>query len=146
MALGRSSFFIIILTVVITSISPLKANDDPVGLGVGTRTCSNFIIETVEIGDDGDADRAQVWEAPDYSRIDLHAYYDLPGSFSAGSTDITIQAFFHIFNLLDAIYVQDAFDDSRYNGYHDDGRHDASSAEVFLGTPRYFNAGLTFRF
>ena len=54
MVLGRSSFFIIILIVIITSISPLKANDDPVGLGVGTRTCSNFIIETVEIGDDGD--------------------------------------------------------------------------------------------
>ena len=54
MVVGRSSFFIIILTVIITSISPLKANDDPVGLGVGTRTCSNFIIETVEIGDDGD--------------------------------------------------------------------------------------------
>ena len=54
MVLGRSSFFIIILTVIINSISPLKANDDPVGLGVGTRTCSNFIIETVEIGDDGD--------------------------------------------------------------------------------------------
>ena len=54
MAQGRSSFFIIILTVIITSISPLKANDDPVGLGVGTRTCSNFIIETVEIGDNGD--------------------------------------------------------------------------------------------
>ena len=54
MVLGRSSFFIIILTVIITSISPLKANDDPVGLGVGTRTCSNFIIETIEIGDDGD--------------------------------------------------------------------------------------------
>ena len=52
--MGRSSFFIIILTVIITSISPLKANDDPVGLGVGTRTCSNFIVETVEIGDDGD--------------------------------------------------------------------------------------------
>ena len=54
MVLGRSSFFIIILTVIIISISPLKANDDPVGLGVGTRTCSNFIIETVEIGDNGD--------------------------------------------------------------------------------------------
>ena len=54
MVLGRSSFFIIILSVIITSISPLKANDDPVGLGVGTRTCSNFIIETVEIGDNGD--------------------------------------------------------------------------------------------
>ena len=54
MILGRSSFFIIILTVIITSISPLKANNNPVGLGVGTRTCSNFIIETVEIGDDGD--------------------------------------------------------------------------------------------
>ena len=54
MILGRSSFFIIILTVIITSISPLKANNNPVGLGVGTRTCSNFIFETVEIGDDGD--------------------------------------------------------------------------------------------
>ena len=54
MVLGRRSFFIIILTIIITSISPLKANNDPVGLGVGTRTCSNFIIETVEIGDDGD--------------------------------------------------------------------------------------------
>ena len=54
MVVGRSSFFIIILTVIIISISPLKANDDPVGLGVGTRTCSNFIIETVEIGDNGD--------------------------------------------------------------------------------------------
>ena len=54
MVLGRSSFFIIILTVIITSISPLKANNNPVGLGVGTRTCSNFIFETVEIGDDGD--------------------------------------------------------------------------------------------
>ena len=99
-----------------------------------------------EIGDDGVADRDQVWEAPDYYRVDLHAYYDLPGSFSAGSRDISIQAFFHVFNALDAIYIQDAYDNSSYNAYNDDGRHDATSAEVFLGTPRYFNAGLTFRF
>ena len=43
------------------------------------------------------------------------------------------------------MYIQDATDNSGYNGYHDDGGHDATSAEVFLGTPRYFNAGLTFR-
>jgi len=101
-----------------------------------------------EISSGSDPDRAQVWKTPNYSKLDLHAYYDLPGSISAGGKDITIQAFVLVFNALDAIYVQDASDNSSYNGYYETGTeaHNAMSAEVFLGTPRYFNAGLTFRF
>ncbi len=58
MALGRSSFFIIILSVVITSISPLNAKDT-MGLGIGTRTCTDFIYQTVEMSDNGElTDRA----------------------------------------------------------------------------------------
>ena len=51
-----------------------------------------------------------------------------------------------VINALDAIYIQDAYDNSSYNSFNDDGTHDASSAEVFLGTPRYFNAGLKINF
>ena len=58
MALGRSSFFIIILTVIITSISPLHAKDT-MGLGIGTRSCNDFIYQTVEMSDNGElTDRA----------------------------------------------------------------------------------------
>ena len=97
-------------------------------------------------GTDADADRAQSWETPSYTKLDLHAYYDLPFSFDAGGKTVGLQAFLHVFNALDAVYVQDAVDNSGYNGYHDDGDHDASSAEVFLAHPRYFNAGIIFRF
>ena len=58
MALGRSSFFIIILTIIITSISPLNAKDT-MGLGIGTRSCNDFIYQTVEMSDNGElTDRA----------------------------------------------------------------------------------------
>ena len=58
MALGRSSFFIIILTVVITSFSSLNAKDT-MGLGIGTRSCTDFIYQTVEMSDNGElTDRA----------------------------------------------------------------------------------------
>jgi hypothetical protein len=50
----------------------------------------------------------------------------------------------HLFNALDAVYVQDAVDNSQYNGWGKS--HLASDAEVFLGTPRYFNLGLTVNF
>ncbi len=100
-------------------------------------------------GDDSDADRAQVYMAPSYSKLNLHVNYDLPIDI-AGTK---ISAFLHVFNALDAVYVQDAVDNSQYNGYYieDDNdnvlnSHSASTAEVFLGTPRYFNAGLTVRF
>ena len=56
-----------------------------------------------------------------------------------------MSAFIHVFNALDAVYVQDATDHSQYNSWGDKV-HAAHNAEVFLGTPRYFNTGLTVRF
>ena len=94
-----------------------------------------------EVGSDGTADREQVWMAPSYSKLDVHINYVLPVSIAG--TKMT--AFAHIFNALDAVYVQDAVDHSQYNSYGDKV-HAAHNAEVFLGTPRYFNAGLKVNF
>ena len=91
-------------------------------------------------GSDAGADREQVWMAPGYSRVDLHASYALP---SIGGMDFT--AFAHVFNATDATYIQDAVDHSQYNSYGDK-THAAHNAEVFLGTPRYFNAGISVNF
>jgi outer membrane cobalamin receptor len=91
-------------------------------------------------GSDADADREQVWKAPGYSKVDLHASYALP---SIGGYNFT--AFAHIFNATDAIFVQDAVDHSQYNSYGDK-THAAHNAEVFLGTPRYFNVGIAVNF
>ena len=93
-----------------------------------------------EVDSDGVADRAQVWEAPGYSKLDIHASYDLP---SVAGLDLTLNA--HIFNALDEVFVQDAVDNSKYNGYGDK-LHLPHNAEVFLGTPRYANIGLTINF
>ena len=91
--------------------------------------------------EDGAADREQVWKAPSYSRLNLHINYDLP--VDLGGTDISL--FAHVFNALDAVYVQDAVDHSQYNGYGD-RTHSAHNAEVFLGVPRNFNLGLKVNF
>ena len=88
----------------------------------------------------GTADREQVWMAPGYSKIDLHAYYNLP--MSVAGTKLQVLA--HVFNLTDALYIQDAVDNSQYNSWDKD--HDSDSAEVFFGSPTYFNMGLTVRF
>ncbi len=99
-------------------------------------------------GDDTHADREQVWMAPGYSKMDVHASFDLPKI--AG---IDAQLFAHVFNALDNTYVQDAVDHSQYNGFKikdADGNtindHTAARAEVFLGTPRYMNVGLKLHF
>tara|TARA_Y100000593_G_scaffold57568_1_gene107032 strand:- start:9861 stop:12050 length:2190 start_codon:yes stop_codon:yes gene_type:complete len=89
---------------------------------------------------DGDEDRAQVWEAPGYSKLDLHLSYKLP---EIAGLDMTLHG--HVFNALDDVFVQDAVDNSKYNGYGDK-LHLAHNAEVFLGTPRYYNLGLTVNF
>ena len=89
---------------------------------------------------DGDEDRAQVWKAPGYSKLDLHLSYKLP---AIAGYDLTLSG--HVFNALDDVYVQDAVDNSKYNGYGDKV-HAAHNAEVFLGTPRYYNVGLTVNF
>ena len=57
--------------------------------------------------------------------------------------DMTLNG--HIFNVLDEVFVQDAVDNSRYNGYGSK-EHLPHNAEVFLGTPRYANIGLTINF
>ena len=88
----------------------------------------------------GDEDRAQVWKAPGYSKLDLHLSYKLP---EIAGYDVTLHG--HVFNALDNIYVQDATDNSKYNGYGDK-LHLAHNAEVFLGTPRYYNIGLSVNF
>ena len=102
----------------------------------------------VEIGDpdpitgesSNNADRAQVWSAPAYGKLDLHLSYKLP---EIGGLDLTVHG--HLFNALDDVYVQDATDNSKYNGYGDK-LHLAHNAEVFLGTPRSFNLGLSVNF
>ena len=86
------------------------------------------------------ADREQVWMAPAYNKVDLHMYYNLPMQVAGAN----LQVFAHVFNLTDALYIQDATDNSQYNSWDKD--HDADSAEVFFGIPRYFNMGLSVRF
>ena len=89
---------------------------------------------------DGDADRGQVWKTPSYGKLDMHLSYKLP---EIAGLDLTLTG--HVFNALDDVYVQDAVDNSRYNGYGDK-LHLAHNAEVFLGTPRHYNLGLTVNF
>ena len=91
-------------------------------------------------GTNDDADRSQVWEAPGYSKLDLHMSYKLP---KVKGLDMTLNG--HIFNVLDEVFVQDAVDNSQYNSYGTKA-HLAHNAEVFLGTPRYANIGLTINF
>lgn len=86
-------------------------------------------------------DRAQSWKAPGYTVFDFHGAYrisDLIPMWKGGD----VRLFANVFNLLDEIYIQDATDDSSFNGYDDDGdNHDADSAEVYFGLPRTFNIG-----
>ncbi len=83
----------------------------------------------------------QSWQPPGYALLDLHASYSL-GDVLPVANGGSVRVFANVYNLFDAVYVQDATDASRWNGYHDDGdRHDADSAEVFLGYPRNLNVG-----
>ena len=91
-----------------------------------------------------ETDREQSWETPAYGLLDFHFNYRLPFNVSG----VNFHLFAHVFNVLDEIYVQDAVDNSRDNGWDpddetlDDSEHDADDAEVFLGLPRSFNAGV----
>ena len=56
--LGRILFFILILLLIITTGTSLYAKDT-MGLGIGTRSCNDFIYQTVEMSDNGElTDRA----------------------------------------------------------------------------------------
>ncbi|PID62584.1 MAG: TonB-dependent receptor [Ignavibacteriae bacterium] len=88
-------------------------------------------------------DTQQSWKAPNYTVVDLHANYDLPLELSG----VKFQVFAHVFNLLDEIYVQDATDNSSYNAFSSNGKtHAADDADVYLGLPRAFNAGISILF
>lgn len=107
------------------------------------RFWANWDPTSREIGEDGTADREQNWRVPSYSKIDLHAKYDIPVHFG----NVGFQAYLHVFNALDAIYVQDAVDNSKYNAFTGDGKnHKADDAEVFIGMPRRINFGLNINF
>ena len=88
-------------------------------------------------------DRAQPWEVPGYTVVDLHTAYsviDLVPAWQGG--DVRVFAIVH--NVLDTVYVQDAVDNSRFNSFDHD--HDADDAEVFLGIPRNLDIGLELTF
>lgn len=95
-------------------------------------------------------DRVQSWQIPNYSLLDMHISYRM----SIGDKT-KLKFFAHGFNLLDKIYVSDANDNSRYNAYkveNDNGDkvianpHKADAAEVYLGSPRKFTAGVKVNF
>jgi iron complex outermembrane recepter protein len=90
-------------------------------------------------------DREQSWQAPNYGVFDIHASYNLPFNLSG----VKIMLFAHIFNVLDTKYIQDALDNSPYNGYYgpnNEYSHQAPAAEVFMGMQRTFNTGLSIAF
>ncbi|MDE2973410.1 MAG: TonB-dependent receptor [Gemmatimonadota bacterium] len=94
----------------------------------------------------------QSWRPPGYSVFDFHASYRLSEEMSAPFGG-NVKLFLHGFNVTDAVYVQDATDNSRFNGYIDDaerrrgpnnsslGSHKADDAEIHIGYPRSFNFG-----
>jgi outer membrane receptor protein involved in Fe transport len=87
------------------------------------------------------SDRGQTWQVPNYTVFNLHLNYTMP-SVMKGST-----FFINLFNLFDATYIQDAVDNSQYNGYSANGtNHSADDAEVFFGLPRRYNFGVRVNF
>ena len=83
----------------------------------------------------------QVWRIPSYNIFDLHVLYRIPNQVAG----LDVSVFGHIFNLFNHLYVEDATDNSAYNGYKVNGQyyqsHSASSAEVYVGLPVSFNLG-----
>ena len=125
------------------SVFPIDGLTVRATLNYYDRFWANWNPTDREIGADGQADRDENWQVPSYSRLDLHTTYDLPMAV-AGTH---LQVFFHLFNALDGVFVQDAIDNSGYNAFGDDGKnHKADDAEVYLGMPRNFNVGLAIQF
>ncbi len=80
----------------------------------------------------------QSWKAPGYSVFEAHASYRLNNlirTWNGGD----VRLFANVYNLFDSEYVQDATDNSSFNGF--DGDHNADDAEIFMGFPRTVNLG-----
>ena len=105
---------------------------------------ANHYADFNPVDRDDENDRVQSWKTPSYSVFDLNINYTLPIKGRVG-----VDVFGHVFNLFDTFYIQDALDNSPYNGYqgYDDNlAHTANAAEVFLGLPRIFNVGVKVSF
>lgn len=105
------------------------------------RNYSKYYADWNVFGRTNEADRAESWKVPGYSVVDLNLNYRLPMDFNG----VTMDVFVHVFNVTDAIYIQDAVDNSAYNAYGDK-THSADDAEVFMGLPRNYNAGVKINF
>ena len=92
---------------------------------------------------DSDGNATPSWQLPDYGLVDFHASYQLPMMIGPASLSIN----FHLFNVLDKLYISDATDNSSFNAWRGDGKnHKADDAEVYIGQPRRYNLSLQVRF
>ncbi len=87
-------------------------------------------------------DQGQVWKAPGAGVFDADFQYQLPIDLNK----VKINLYAHVFNLFDTIYIQDATDNSAYNGVKGAPSHSAQRAEVFLGVPRTVNVGVSLNY
>ncbi|MGD8305381.1 MAG: TonB-dependent receptor [Ignavibacteria bacterium] len=82
----------------------------------------------------------ETWQIPSYDLVEFHFAYNLPAK--VVGMDLTF--FAHVFNLLNELYVQDATDNSSFNGWGGDGtNHSANDAEIYPGLPTSFNIGFS---
>ncbi|MGB5894421.1 MAG: TonB-dependent receptor, partial [Ignavibacteriaceae bacterium] len=85
-------------------------------------------------------DKEQVWQIPNFNLLELHFSYLVPAQVLG--MDVTL--FAHVFNMANALYVQDAVDNSTYNAWTVDGKnHKADDAEIYPGLPTAFNFGFS---
>ncbi len=104
---------------------------------------SNWSPTSREFSEGDIPDRSQSWRSPKYGILDLNASYKLPFEFSGVKPEL----FLNVRNLLDAVYVQDATDNSRFNAEpFRVNNHNANAAEVYLGLPTSYNLGLKINF
>ena len=114
------------------------------------RTNMNYYAFFDPFGRTTDGDRTQSWKTPGYTVVDLHGAYRLTNLIPAWNGG-DVRLFANIFNVFNKDYIQDATDNSSYNGYYNcspdyracasDRGHSAQSAEVYFGLPRTYNIG-----
>ncbi len=105
---------------------------------------TNYYADWDPFSRTSESDRAQVWEVPSYGLLDFHFAYQIP---LKGRVGVYVTG--HMFNIMNTMYVSDAVDNSRYNGYYGYNHqlgHTANSAEVFVGLPRTYNLGVKITF
>jgi outer membrane receptor protein involved in Fe transport len=85
----------------------------------------------------------QSWKTPNYAVFDAHVSYELGDLLPvAGGADVRF--FANVYNIFNTVYIQDAIDNSSFNGF--DANHTADDAEVFFGIPRNINLGFQVTF